>query len=452
VELWVLQNKQAPSPQACAEVLGRVLASAQLKRSARLREILAYVGRRALEDGSTLIREQEIGIEVFGRLEGYDTSTDNIVRVNATELRKRIDAYFEVEGADEPVIMELPRGNYVPVFRYRPVESQRVMGSQVLTTVPPVGPPHPVLFPPDTPHSKPRRWVVAAAIVAGLAIAVLGATCLVLWNQNRAMYRLLYPWQSNPSVQAFWSGFLDGNPSTDIVVADTSFNLFQRLSKQSFSFQDYLSRSYASQVQAQHLDPDMRGALSLLARRTLISRGGFAMAQHFGGLDPLGNRIHIYFARNYLPSLVKRDNVILLGSQLSNPWVSIFEGSLNFTFQHALNAIETPGIPHASVVNRIPAAGEQAIYTPSGPAGYCTIAYLPNPDHNGRVLMIQGTNSEAAQGCGDFLLSESGLSAFRKELGGQEFPSFELLLKTSQVNETPITATMVAYRTYPNLH
>ena len=458
LDVWVLQQKETPDAESCGEVLDRVLASSQLRRSARLRELLAYVGRRVLEDGCTLIREQEIGIEVFGRLEGYDTSADNIVRVNATELRKRIDAYFETEGSHEPVVMEIPRGNYVPVFRYRPVEPetevdpQRLMGSQVITAVPAIGLPQALPFPPDTLPSAPRPWTLAAGIAAGLTIAALVAVCLTLWTQNRAMHRLLYSWQSKPSVKAFWSGFLDGNPNTDVVVADASFGLFQTLSKHLYSSQDYFSRSYASQVQTQALSPEMRDALALLARRTFISRGGFTMAQHFAALDPLNNRIHIYLARNYLPSLIMRDNVILFGSRLSNPWDELFEGRLNFTFQHDFNAAEIPGAPHAFVINHAPATGEQAVYAPSGTSAYCTIAYLPNPDHNGRVLIIQGTNSEAAQGCGDFLLSEDGLSGFRKKLNGQGFPSFELLLKTSQVIETPISATLVAYRIYPNLN
>jgi hypothetical protein len=73
---------------------------------------LLFVGRRCLQDGCEQIHEQEIGAEVFGRSNGYDTSVDNIVRVNATELRKRIESYFEGEGADEPFILEIPRGSY----------------------------------------------------------------------------------------------------------------------------------------------------------------------------------------------------------------------------------------------------------------------------------------------------------------------------------------------------
>src|SRR5882757_9785056 len=107
-------------------LLQRVMASPRLKRAARLREFLLFVGQRSIRDGCNEIHEQEIGCEVFGRLAGYDTSADNIVRVNATDLRKRIDEYFANEGAHETLVLGIPRGSYAPVFRLRPLGPEPV--------------------------------------------------------------------------------------------------------------------------------------------------------------------------------------------------------------------------------------------------------------------------------------------------------------------------------------
>ncbi|MGH9599428.1 MAG: hypothetical protein ACRD27_06160, partial [Terracidiphilus sp.] len=97
-------------PDDCWQVMERAAASTQLKRAARAREFLFYVGAKSLKEGCTEIHEQEIGHAVFGRDPDYETSLDNIVRVSATDLRKRIDGYFAAEGADEPLIFEIPRG------------------------------------------------------------------------------------------------------------------------------------------------------------------------------------------------------------------------------------------------------------------------------------------------------------------------------------------------------
>lgn len=461
--VWVLQNKELPDIETCQALLDRILASPRLKRSARMRELLAYVGRRALEDRCEQLREQEIGTEVFGREPGYDTSVDNIVRVNATELRKRIESYFETEGQNEALIMEIPRGSYIPVFRYRPLESLMMpaaaaSSSTVSATAAPtlLGEPEPEQPVPARlaePRPRQTRWI-AGAVAAALAIIALSIGCLLLWMQNRAMHRLLYPWEYKPAVAELWSGFLKANPTTDVVLADNGFGMFQTISGQSFSLQNYLNRSYVSKISDLHVTPDMRSTLEMLARRTLVSRGGFTMAQHLADLEPLGNKIHLYFARNYMPSLIKRDNVILFGTRLSNPWMEIYDNRLNFVLERNTNVQNpnAPGAPRLMVIDRSPHAGEQTVYMPSGTSGYCTAAYLPNMEHTGRVMLIEGTSSEAAQGCGEFLLSEPAMANLEKKLGQKPFPYFQVLLRTSELIDMPITSTLVAYRSFSNLH
>src|ERR1700683_659108 len=111
-----------PTIEKRGAVIERVAASEQFSRSSRLRDFLLYVGKQSLKDGCPEIHEQEIGAKVFGRPISYDRSADNIVRVNATELPKRIESYFESNGATEPLIFEIPRGAYRLVFRRRPAE------------------------------------------------------------------------------------------------------------------------------------------------------------------------------------------------------------------------------------------------------------------------------------------------------------------------------------------
>ncbi len=102
-------------------LLDRVSRSPQLRRASRLRELLLYIGKQSIELGKTELHEQEIGTAVFGRPPHYDTSQDNIVRVNATELRKRLESYFATDGTDEIWVLEIPRGGYCPVFSRRKV-------------------------------------------------------------------------------------------------------------------------------------------------------------------------------------------------------------------------------------------------------------------------------------------------------------------------------------------
>jgi hypothetical protein len=80
------------------------------------------------------------------------------------------------------------------------------------------------------------------------------------------------------------------------------------------------------------------------------------------------------------------------------------------------------------------------------------VAYLPKPDRTGVVLLIEGTDAEATEAAGDFLLSEDQLSSFKRLLHATKLPYFQVLLKVSSVRGTPLVATVQAYRAYPNLH
>ena len=118
----VLQTEERPlTAEQCWALVERVASSSELRRAARLRAFLLYVCDRTLRQGATVIHEQEIGAAVFERPKGYDTGIDNIVRVNATELRKRLEHFFAGEGRNEEIVLEIQRGTYTPTFHWRKV-------------------------------------------------------------------------------------------------------------------------------------------------------------------------------------------------------------------------------------------------------------------------------------------------------------------------------------------
>jgi hypothetical protein len=443
----LLQIRELPDTGTCWALLERVAASSYVKRAARLQELLFYLGKCSLKDGLETVHEQQIGVEVFGRSGNYDTSDDNIVRTNVSELRKRVDAYFEGEGAHETLIVEIPRGSYVPVFRNRPAKPQVASEAPAIKVPEPV-PANVVLIskpvdaaPVRTTSFLQSRWVL---ILAGVTIVALAATCVAFHYQYRSLYRSVYPWESQPAVAELWGDILDARPDTDIVLADASFGLLQDVNKKSFQFNDYLNRSYISQLQTQKASPDLQAVLKRIEYWNLGDQDDFKLARRILALDPLGTKVHLYNARGYLPDLTKRDNVILIGGRISNPWDDLFESHMNFVAEFSTDGPIT-------VLNRAPMKDEQAVYTQTDSTQYCVVSYQPNPDHNGVVLLIEGTSAEATEAAGDFLLSDDQLSAFRKLLHGYKFPYFDVLLKVSSVPGTPLSATIEAYRAYPNL-
>jgi hypothetical protein len=283
-------------------------------------------------------------------------------------------------------------------------------------------------------------------MLAVALILILAAGCFVLWTENNTLHRSLNTGQSTPVVGAFWSGILNTRSNTDIILADTSFALIEDITKRSIPLSEYLSRNYVIQIQAPKLSQDRRDDLDMIMRRNNGSLGDFRAAQHILALDPPGRNFHLYSARDYSPALVKQDNIVLIGARKSNPWVDLFAGGMNFSAEYDPNR----GIDY--IENKAPAPGEQAIYAaPPSPStgGYCVAAFLPNPQQSGKVLILAGTDSAATEGAGDFLTSDDQLSRFQKMLHVTTLPYFEVVLKTTNLNGTPIDAKIVAYRTYP---
>jgi hypothetical protein len=439
----------AQAVEARWALIERIAASSQLRRANRLQELLYFLGKRSLTDHCESLHEQAIGVGVFGRPASYDTSSDNIVRTSVSELRKRLQAYFDSEGRDELLTLEIPRWNYVLSFRERPVPVPVPAAFPVALDIAP-----PLTVGEATPQASVARarprWVPFVAGGAIILLIGLATACLVLWNRYRAvslqyttLHRSMYGWQYDPQVAELWNGILNERADTDIVLADASFGLLQDINRKSYSLDDYLNRSYIQQVEGEHLSPDLRAALDRIAKWNLGSQDEFMLARRILALDPSGNNIRLYSARSYIPALTKRDNVILIGGRLSNPWQEVFGLHSNFAVDFAPGGTIT-------VTNRSPGANEAATYVQTASAQYCVISYGPNTEHSGVVLLIQGTDAEATEAAGDFLLSGDKLAALKKVLRVNHLPYFEVLLRVSSVPGTPLTTSIEAYRAYPH--
>lgn len=430
-------------PAVCWKLLERVAASPHLRRASRLCELLLYVGQRSLREGCEHVPEQEIGVKVFGRPDTYDNGNDSIVRTTISDLRKRIDAYFVGEGVHEPIVMEIPRGAYVPVFfsrDSRPAVHEEFVGAVASD------------LRLANEHARPEisstdrvvRWV------AGAVILVLAVVSINLWRENREARHSIHPWKYDPSLAPVWSNFLDGGRDTDVVMEDSSVLLVQLISKQGIAMSDYINKTYLGTSSIQGINPETYRDLFLISRKALGKASDFRLGLGIHSLDPQNQRLHFYNAREYTPRLLENDNVILLGNPLSNPWYQWFENSLNFT--------EIPATEGATpVFNRSPKVGESATYTSQENPGrgktiaHCVVAYLPKPDHSGYMLLIQGTTSEATEAGGQFVLSEDRMADFTRQVHATKLPYFEVLLHVSQVLGTAVTAKVEAYRLYPNL-
>src|SRR5215472_17208539 len=103
--------------QAVRRQLDKVLASPGFARNERLSRFLRFVVERHLEGRDQELKESLIAIEVFGRQPGYDSRQDPIVRTEASRLRARLSEYYLAEGKGDSIVIDVPKGGYIPVVR-----------------------------------------------------------------------------------------------------------------------------------------------------------------------------------------------------------------------------------------------------------------------------------------------------------------------------------------------
>jgi Tol biopolymer transport system component len=99
--------------------LERVLASPGFCRNERLGRFLRFVVEHHLEGRDAEIKESVIALEVFGRGTHHDPKQDSIVRTEAARLRARLGEYYQGEGKNDALVIELPKGGYTPFLRQR---------------------------------------------------------------------------------------------------------------------------------------------------------------------------------------------------------------------------------------------------------------------------------------------------------------------------------------------
>jgi hypothetical protein len=390
-------------------LLDRIAHSPAFQKSNRLRELLLFLGEHALTQSDLPIREQEIGVGVFGREANYDTSQDTLVRVQASHLRKKLQQYFEEEGKAEPLLVEIPKGSYTLIFQRR-------------------AEPEILLAPIETPFRR------RPTLILGILSFLLLAACGWLAIQNADLRRKTeFGMGPKPEVDRLWRQLFDNGRHTYIVLADGNLVVLEDNIKRDISLQDYENRAFERLATRYIEDADRRTLVLNVVGRHYTSMADARIAQRMG----------LLFASNgaVLESVLSRDlslqqtashNTILLGSRRANPWVTLYEDKLNFQTVFE----ETPRVAYFR--NNNPRAGEPAEYRGQwSKLGFCRVAYLPSSKGAGNVVLISGTDVPSTEAGGEFFTGENSIRELRRALGvsgSEPLPHFEVLLQAQLIS------------------
>lgn len=445
----------------------RIAASRTLGRSRLMAEFLLYIVDRHIRDRADEITEQQIGVLVFGRAEGYDANEDNIVRSYARNLRKRLDEYFGTEGKDEELLLEIPRGGYAPVFSVRTVEENLRTESFVVEE--PV--PSPSAEVNDLPKSSQdenlqpqpslpihrletrgsisiengpaeerrghRKYSPVLVLCIGIA---LGLGCSFL--QPLRLIKHLSASPAETASSKLWAELFTRDRDTFIVPSDDGLIIMQGLTQRPVPLADYISGNYRMNLKTDN-DPAAPEIIKL-GKRRYTSVVDLQLVHRLGQLEQVvPERMIVRYARDVRMDDLRTGNAILIGSSEANPWIELFQPRMNFRLSIHAGTDKPSGI-----ANSHPQPGEKEIYGTPGPDHtYGLIAYVPNLTSTGHVLIVGGLNTAGTEAAATFLLTPSLLGpVLQRAKAHNGLQQFELLIGSDNVATHASTPQLITER------
>ena len=410
-----------PSPEEILGQLETLLASRHLRESHQLHSFLEFVVRETLSGRQDGLKEYLLGCQVFGRRQDYDPRHDGIVRVQATTLRKRLERYYAGEGASARVAIELPRGGYVPSFRYRPVACEP--SAEAVVVAPPVAAP-------VTPAANTRLTSLPAvkAFLLGVAMATIAcAAWLWLRPSPKPAYRMTAA--SPADFPQLWAAFFQPGARNLVGFGVPLFYDGGGI--------------YVRDVQVNAPGRERDGRIDEFARKMNLTPrptddtytgvgevvGTNLLASFFAAS---GTPVKVTNARTIAESDLAGQNLVVVSSLRFQTLLRDLHLPSEFEFE--------PKTPE-TIRNLRPRAGERSEYVFEAGAGistsYALISLWPSVTPGRRILFVGGVHTWATQAATEFVLQPDQLRRMAREFDtdrstarrGPVSPFFQVLLR-----------------------
>jgi hypothetical protein len=404
-----------PGRDQFSQEVDKIISSHILHGSESLCRLLQYLAKHAIEHPNSPLKEYQIATEVFGRRIDFDPQSDSTIRVQAGRLRLKLAEYYSSEGAEDPIIVELPKGTYILSFHHR--------GAAPLKTVP-----HR-----DVPESTttPRFWITAAAVLAVLLIISIVAIGMLLTSRKPVptAHAGIYEPPAE-AFQSFWKPFVTDAEEPWVIFSNAAF-----VGRPETGMRYYTSGRDPQSAIWDHYT----GVGEVLAIHTLD--------QIFGLF-----RRHLRVKRGSLFSLddAKNNDLIFIGSPSENLTLGEIPTTQSFVFQRVANG---PRKGDLAIVNTHPQPGEtrEFLASPSSPLieDYAVIGFVPGlaPEHS--VLILAGTTTFGTQAAAEFVSRQNSVEDLLARLTGSKTGTvvpFEAVVHVKVARGVPVESELVALR------
>ena len=467
------QSQQTPAVSINQDLirdeLRRIVVSRHFQASRRGQEFLRYVVNQKNDGHGDLLKERLIGVEIFGRKPDYSTGDDPVVRVQAGDVRRRLERYYADPEVHSEIIISIPLGSYSPTFLRRDEPARPALvtdqfpeinivdaqqGTRPAIESPNPGPPElspqadtPVPIPSPAPnHSAdeverldtsspggsddtslpgslariPKRRVVLSAIVTVLMLALLGT-----WFYHRRFAG---------GVRSFW---LPASKSTKAVliclpkpmVYRPSDRLFEKYEK---LHPDTVLTREARQDRFLPLDPDetIRWGDMKQVRTSGPGIGAVVAAVKISKLlTEQGIRFELRFGEEATYSEMRESPVIIIGG-INSDWSTQLTSGSAFVFDQS---VEAPSIRETGGAKRVWRIERNSSDTTKD-FGLITRQFSERTGHF--LVQVAGISHFGTEAASEILTDPQELASALRANGVQEFgKNLQIVVSTDITND-----------------
>jgi len=431
------------------------------KGSYRCGQFLQHVVEQSIAGNFERLKERLIGIEVFGRAPSYDTGENAIVRVTASDVRKRLLQHYGTSGTSSEFRIHMPLGSYIPEISHDDRNSPSLQSVARLEHLRE-----------DTRQASERaRHRSEATEEKPDALSVLTSalgisqTANTDWRRRLLLLALvnlgfwiLY-WNYSPRTRVPptasilpWSVLFNTARSTHLITSDPNIVVIQQITGHELSLSDYANHRFIPNPN------DLGPETARLSRAILWGDNSAAgvdppISANISALAQLNSKkLEVSAARTIqLSDLRTDDNFIFLGSPRSDPWFLLFDNQLDFRFAY------DKASGQEFILNAHPRQHELQAYVPTA-SGWATgqsfaiVALVQNLDQSGQVLLLAGADGEGTEAAGNLVTDLTRMSGAMQMCGASTSnlnQHFELLLRLNTMAGSPSRTDVLACHLLP---
>lgn len=409
-EKWVPSNET--DRQAIRAELDTIIASSHFRASARYPALLTYLVEKALEGDADGLKERTIGAAVFHQKVGYDTADHPIVRVCASEVRKRLAQFYRESGDSRSIELELPIGSYITNFwrlKYVTAEGQS-RGDRDAHLLPASDA---VAGSEQTGKNSVLRFLQRHIYAMSAVVLLL---VLIGWGVAHRSHSAAAP------LTQVWGPVLDKPDAGQIIVGT--------------GYQDPSQPAEIPDLSiSQHIKVDHRYSIASVSAVSHVA--GFLQSQN--------KPYHIHDSDSRTLADLHQCPIVLVGG-FTNRWTMRFLTPLRFHFVseklgegHYVQHIKDSQHPESKgwFIDMTQPYARHA-------EDYAIVGRFYDASVNGPVVVIAGIYSNATEAAGEFMVSGDALAALARQAHSSIDKNFEAVLKVEVIDGNTGSVTVVA--------